>query len=385
MLGQRLDGSPDGDNAGAPGHSDEPFGGSRRGIHHLDLGSGRQRGQLLRPAQRRRRVHRRGRVDGGHGDFLHKSDLETGATAYLRVRSSGGTGDQERLMSGWSSPIRGMSATPVTPPAPTGLNSTSGDDSSISWSWNAVDGATGYQVQVSMSEDFSDAETVDLDADTTSHSVDVDAGSTRYLRVRATGMGDPSGWATHVTGMSNPPEAAPEPTPDPVTVTFSLSDDAKSPHFMGGGQGRRRGDREGFGEQRDHGRVEHHRRDHADVRRWRQRGQRGRWEQHAVHLRDWDLLQSDVLDGGATFMVQRTTVGANQEMEPSGDVAYVTCGPFECADGSDAPMLSIENSGVCTAWDPTVEIQVGKVDNDVVNTGTDEPLDNATDALTSAS
>ena len=61
-----------------------------------------------------------------------KSDLGEGATAYLRVRSSGGTGDQERLMSGWSSPIRGMSATPVTPPAPTGLNSTSGDGS-ISW------------------------------------------------------------------------------------------------------------------------------------------------------------------------------------------------------------------------------------------------------------
>ena len=66
-----------------------------------------------------------------------------------------------------------------------------------------------------MSEDFSDAETVDLDADTTSHSVDVEAGSTRYLRVRATGMGDPSNWATHVTGMSNAPEPVPEPTARP--------------------------------------------------------------------------------------------------------------------------------------------------------------------------
>ena len=33
---------------------------------------------------------------------------------------------------------------------------------------------------------------------------------------------------------------------------------------------------------------------------------------------DWGMLQADVLSGGATFMVQRTTVGANQEMEPSG-------------------------------------------------------------------
>ncbi|MDE0474769.1 MAG: hypothetical protein OXI50_09430, partial [Gammaproteobacteria bacterium] len=58
--------------------------------------------------------------------------------------------------------------------------------------------------------------------------------------------------------------------------------------------------------------------------------------------------------------------GANQEMEPTGDVAYVTCGPFECVDGMDAPMLSIANSGVCTDWDPSVEIMVGKVDNDVL-------------------
>jgi len=82
---------------------------------------------------------------------------------------------------------------------------------------------------------------------------------------------------------------------------------------------------------------------------------------------DWGLKQSAVLSDGATFMVQRTTVGANQEMEPSGDVMYITCGPFECAEGMDVPMLSIENSSVCSAWDPTLEIQVGKVDNDVLD------------------
>ena len=66
-------------------------------------------------------------------------------------------------------------------------------------------------------------------------------------------------------------------------------------------------------------------------------------------------------------MVQRTTLGANQEMEPTGDVMYVTCGPFECMEGMDVPMLSIANSGVCTDWDPSVEIMVGKVDNDVLD------------------
>ena len=78
------------------------------------------------------------------------------------------------------------------------------------------------------------------------------------------------------------------------------------------------------------------------------------------------MMQSDVLSDGATFMVQRTTLGANQEMEPTGDVMYVTCGPFECVEGMDAPELSIANSKTCTDWDPTVSIQVGKVDNDVI-------------------
>ena len=80
----------------------------------------------------------------------------------------------------------------------------------------------------------------------------------------------------------------------------------------------------------------------------------------------WGLLQSAVLDGDATFMVQRATIGANQEMEPSGDVAYVTCGPFECVDGMDAPEITLENSTVCNGFDPELVLQVGKIDNDVL-------------------
>ena len=62
---------------------------------------------------------------------------------------------------------------------------------------------------------------------------------------------------------------------------------------------------------------------------------------------DWGLKQSGVLAGEATFMIQRTAMGANQEMEPTGDVAYVTCGPFNCAEGMDAPELSVMDSAVC--------------------------------------
>ena len=69
---------------------------------------------------------------------------------------------------------------------------------------------------------------------------------------------------------------------------------------------------------------------------------------------------------GATFKIMRVTMGANQEEEPTGDVAYVTCGPFECVDGMDAPEISIANSAACAAWDPEVTLQVGYVDNTAV-------------------
>ena len=80
---------------------------------------------------------------------------------------------------------------------------------------------------------------------------------------------------------------------------------------------------------------------------------------------DWDILQADVISGGATFMVQRTTMGANQEMEPTGDVAYVTCGPFECASGMDVPAITLDNS-TCEMWQKSVslELDVGLIDND---------------------
>ena len=298
-----------------------------------------------------------------------KSDLETGATAYLRVRSSDGTGDQERLMSGWSSPIRGMSATPVTPPAPTGLNSTSGDGS-ISWSWNAVDGAMGYQVQVSMSEDFGDAETIDLDADTTSHSVDVDAGSTRYLRVRATGMGDPSGWSTHVTGMSNAPPPPPPPAaPDPVMVTFSL----EKGHYLEADDGRNVATAMAYVNKKIT--VESNAAATITpmfVENANPVGMSADSGNMPFTFVKWGALQSKVLsDEGVTFKITRGA-GANP-----GDVAYVTCGPFDCSESSNdgsppAPKISIANSTVCNDFDPEVSLQVGFVDNNGVAVGADD-------------
>ena len=81
---------------------------------------------------------------------------------------------------------------------------------------------------------------------------------------------------------------------------------------------------------------------------------------------DWDAMQSMVVTTGVTFAVQAVEIGANQVPLPIGEATLVTCGPFECAEGPVAPMLSIANSKMCTDWDPSVEFEIGKVDNDVI-------------------
>ena len=62
-------------------------------------------------------------------------------------------------------------------------------------------------------------------------------------------------------------------------------------------------------------------------------------------------MQSMVVTTGVTFAVQSVEIGANQVAIPIGDATFVTCGPFECAMGMDAPEISIANSAVCSGWD----------------------------------
>ena len=182
-----------------------------------------------------------------------------------------------------------------------------------------------------------------------------------------------SDWSTHVTGMTAmPPPPPPPPAPDPVMATFSLSDDAESPHFMVADDD----DDEETAMASVNTEIMVESNSTAIITPMfvdeRQRGQRGHGHEHAVHLRGrrgqlGHVSRATVLSDGATFKVQRTMVGANQEMEPTGDVMYITCGPFECMEGDTVPELSIANSGVCTAWNPEVNIMVGKVDNDVLD------------------
>ena len=46
-------------------------------------------------------------------------------------------------------------------------------------------------------------------------------------------------------------------------------------------------------------------------------------------------MQSMVVTTGVTFAVQSVEIGANQVAIPIGDAAFVTCGPFTCAMGTD--------------------------------------------------
>ena len=310
------------------------------------------------------------------------SDLEPNTSVYLRVAAAAGTLEAP-ILSAWTTHVTGMSNQPPPPPpppmapaTPTGLMAEEGEGS-ITWMWDAVEGADGYAVQVSADEMFDDMDETTYTAET-SHTVsDLGYSESLYARVASTsGEGEGmlmSMYTTHVTGMSMAaPPPPPPPAPDPVMVTFSLSDDADSPHFLVADDD----DDAATAMASVNDEIMVSSNTDAIITPMFVENANGVSVMAGDNMPfgrvSWGLKQSDVLDGGATFMVQRAVIGANQ-MDDSGDAAYVTCGPFECVDGMDAPELSIANSAVCTAWDPSVEIMVGKVDNDVLDANVASP------------
>ncbi len=84
---------------------------------------------------------------------------------------------------------------------------------------------------------------------------------------------------------------------------------------------------------------------------------------------DWKAMQSEVVGMGVTFRAVRVKTGAGQETVPESEVMHITCGPFHCSEASmekpAAPEITIADSAVCAAWDPEMELQVGRIDNDV--------------------
>ncbi len=111
---------------------------------------------------------------------------------------------------------------PEPPAVPTGLRINASGEDFIEWTWTAVAEVSGYDVQYSADEAFSDDD--DVIARTTEQTTyrrdGLAPGTSGYLRVRsAGGTGEDritSDWSTHVTGMTM--AAAPELPPAPANL-----------------------------------------------------------------------------------------------------------------------------------------------------------------------
>ena len=255
----------------------------------------------------------------------------------------------------------------MAPATPTGLHVDT-TETSIEWHWNAVEGAIGYAVQISMDEMFDATDTIAPTAENHYTVSDLEPMTSVYLRVAAAAgtLEAPilSAWSTHVTGMSAMPPPPPTPAPEPVMASFMVPDDAKKmyPMIPDGMTDKDKAMASVNSEIMVTANTTA-----VVVPMWIE-------EANPVKLHegdntpftyvDWMATQKMVVEEGVTFKVMRVTVGANQEMEPTGDVAYVTCGPFECETGMDAPEIGIHNSAVCNGWDPMMELHVGLIDND---------------------
>ena len=108
---------------------------------------------------------------------------------------------------------------PEAPAVPVGLRVSASGMDFIEWSWTAVEGASGYDVQYSANEAFTaEDETIARTAEEISYRREgLEAGASAFLRVRAAaGTGEErvtSDWSTHVTGMTAEPEPELPPAP----------------------------------------------------------------------------------------------------------------------------------------------------------------------------
>ena len=114
---------------------------------------------------------------------------------------------------------------PEPPAVPVGLRISASGVDSITWTWNAVEGATGYVVQSNLDEMWDDTDTVmfgllPFTTETTYTRTGLEAGTTVYARVAAAaGTAEAplvSAFSTHVTGMTAEPE--PEAPPAPANL-----------------------------------------------------------------------------------------------------------------------------------------------------------------------
>ncbi len=119
---------------------------------------------------------------------------------------------------------------PEKPATPTGLQVASKTASSITWTWNAVEGVHGYVVQASADETFDETDQLALTIQPSYTATPLPADTSVYLRVAAGVLTaaapslDPSDyllsdWTTHVTGTTDADASAALAAPANVRVT----------------------------------------------------------------------------------------------------------------------------------------------------------------------
>ena len=171
------------------------------------------------------------------------SGLEPETSVHVRVRAVAGTPSAPLLSENWSAAVTGTSAVaaPQALPAPTGLAVSKSESDALTWSWDAVSGATGYQVQVSDSASFSDDDPSAFVSGTSYRAANREPATSYSLRVRAyagaLSAPEPGTWSAGVQGTTEdapPPEPLSTPTGvsggnvtgDSIVVSWNSVDDA---------------------------------------------------------------------------------------------------------------------------------------------------------------
>ena len=154
-------------------------------------------------------------IDTSGRTVYRREALRAGTSVFLRVRAYAGTGAQ-RLRSAWTFPAPAMTLAPPPPSAPANLRVSASGEDFVEWRWDAVAGATGYEVQFRLDGEFTDAdEVIDTSVQTVYRRGALPAGTSAFLRVRAYAVvGDlrlRSGWtvALPATTLAPPPPDAP--------------------------------------------------------------------------------------------------------------------------------------------------------------------------------
>ena len=295
---------------------------------------------------------------------MHRfTGVEPDTTAYARVRAV----SDEANSSDWTEAVSGMTqVAPLVLGTPTVRVKGTGLDF-LEWEWDAVENAQGYQVQVADSEDgleMAELETITA----TTHRVTVEPETTMYIRVRA-GVILPApmagDWSAAVAATSDvapsplmvsmsPPDAdadracwgqpfCPDSGTDAKTAMASVntkmmvtsSDSARvTPMFI-----------------EDAGSVV---------------VSAGSDRTPFAHV-SWSATQMAVARNGATFKFEKVSVGAGQEAMPTGDVLYITCGPFRCSEAAvetpAAPNITLDDSAACSEFDASLDLVKGMVKN----------------------